>query len=304
MRKSLFLVISLSILVNGIYAGGSSKDTYIPDTDSIISKNNEPEKEKDYVNLLLFKVNKGKGYKKQPFEMEDSYALLQKRVTFFSFNVGFVSNDINNYWLEPLAIVDNVYNRNFSTHISAGHFIGNNLALGIKFGYKYSDMRMRVNADILDLVIGAKSYETNNLSKSYSGAFALKNYIPLDASQRLFLVSETNLTYSNTHGLSRNIYDNGVKIHKVLRESNTIGLGISPGFMYFMSRGFAFEFALNPVLVYWEKSTYVNNEVEKGSATNYGLSFKFMPFNIQFGFAYYFGLDYVKHGEWISRKNR
>ena len=70
--------------------------------------------------------------------------------------------------------------------------------------------------------------------------------------------------------------------------------------MYFMTRGFAFEFAMNPVVAYWEKTKLVNNEVDKGSMTSYGLSFKFMPFNIQFGFAYYFGLDYFKNREYVN----
>ncbi len=271
--------------------------------DSDIDKKQKKE-EKDYVNLLLFKVNKGKGYRTQAFENKNNYALLEKRVSYFSFNLGFKSNDIDNWWLDPIAIVDYVYNRNLSTYVSVGHFIGNNIAVGAKFGYSFSDVRLRMSADILDIIISAKTYETNNISRSYTGSFFLKNYIPLDAAQRFFLVSETSLQYSNTNSLSRNLFDEGVKIHKTLREKHSIGVGISPGFMYFMTRGFAFEFAMNPVIAYWERVKTVNNEVEKGSTLNYGLNFKFMPFNIQFGFAYYFGLDYLKNREHVANLKR
>ena len=268
--------------------------------DSEIVETKRKKEEKDYVNLLLFKVNKGKGYRTQAFENKNNYALLEKRVSYFSFNLGFKSNDIDNWWLDPIAIVDRVYNRNLSTYVSVGHFVGNNIALGAKFGYSFSDVRLRMSADILDIIISAKTYETNNISRSYTGSFFLKNYIPLDAAQRFFLVSETSLQYSNTNSLSRNLFDEGVKVHKSLRKKHSVGVGISPGFMYFMTRGFAFEFAMNPVIAYWERVKTVNNEVEKGTTLNYGLNFKFMPFNIQFGFAYYFGLDYLKNREHVA----
>ncbi|HIS33960.1 MAG TPA: hypothetical protein IAA79_03455 [Candidatus Avirikenella pullistercoris] len=255
---------------------------------------------KDYVNFLFLKVNRNKGYGKQAFESEDRYALLEKRVTYFSFRIGFSSNDIDDMLLEPLATIDDVYRRNFSAAVSAGHLVANNVAVGLKFGYTFNDTRLKLDADILDIVIGAKSYETNNVSSAYTGAVVLRNYLPLDAAQRFFIVSETSLLFTYTNALSRNVYDNGTEIHKIKKDKLGVGLGISPGFMYFMTRGFAFEFAMNPVVAYWEKTKLVNNEVDKGSMTSYGLSFKFMPFNIQFGFAYYFGLDYFKNREYVN----
>jgi hypothetical protein len=260
---------------------------------------------KDFRNFLFLKLNKNKGYKEQAFENENAYALLEKQVSYVSFNVGFKSYDVDNYWLDPVAIVDDVYNRNFSANISLGYLVKNNLAVGIKAGYEFSDARLRVNADLFDLLFSAKIYETNNVSTTFSGSVVLKNFIPLDRAHRLFLVNETGLIYSKTNSLAKNIFDSGTKINKIYREKMTIGIGLSPGFMYFMTKGFAFEFALNPVIAYYEKVEITNNQVEEGSVSNYGLSFKFMPLNIQFGFAYYFGLDYYKNKKHVdSYSNR
>ncbi|GHT23992.1 hypothetical protein FACS189430_08170 [Bacteroidia bacterium] len=259
---------------------------------------------KDYRKLLMLKVNKGKGYGKQAFELEDTYALLEKGVSHISFNVGFQSNDIDDYWFEPLAVVDEIYRRNASGSLAAGYFFANNMSVGVKGSYAFSDTRVRVTADLFDLLFNAQTYETNNVSSSYSVAGALKNYVPLNRSHRLFIVNETNLSFSHSHSLAKNIYDNGVKINKIEKEKISIGLGISPGFMYFMTKGLAFDFSLNPVLIYFEKTDITNNQTDKGKVNNYGLSFKFMPLNVQFGFSYYFGLDYFKNKEHIDSEGR
>lgn len=256
--------------------------------------------ENDYRKILFLKLNKNKGYRTQDFEDQNKYALLEKGVSYFSFNLGFKDNTLDNLWLEPIATIDNMYNRNFNISLSAGYFIRNNLAIGFKAGYSFQDIRIALNADILDIVISAKSYETNNASTTFSGSFLIKNFIPIDRAHRLFLINETGLVYSNTQSLSKNIYDTGNKVHKIEKDKNTFGIGISPGFMYFMTKGFAFEFSMNPVIAYFEKTNITNNLVEKGNNTSYGLNMKFLPFNIQFGFAYYFGLDYLKNRAYIA----
>jgi hypothetical protein len=259
---------------------------------------------KNYRKVLMLKMNKGKGYGKQAFELENTYALLEKGVSYISFNVGFQSNDIDDYWLEPLAVVDDIYRRNASGSLAVGYFTKNNMSVGVKGSYAFSDTRVKVTADLFDLLFNAQTYETNNVSSTYSVAGALKNYVPLNWSHRLFIVNETNLSFSHSHSLAKNIYDNGVKINKIEKDKFSVGLGISPGFMYFMTKGLAFDFSLNPVLIYFEKTDIINNQTDSGKVNNYGLSFKFMPLNVQFGFSYYFGLDYFKNKEHIDTEGR
>ncbi|MDR1667188.1 MAG: hypothetical protein LBS03_05805 [Bacteroidales bacterium] len=250
---------------------------------------------KGYRNILFLKVNKGKGYRKQAFEMEDAYALMERGVSYISFHLGYRGNDIDNYWLEPVAIVDEVYNRNFSASLSLGYIVKNNLSLGIKGSYAFADTRLILEADLFDLLFNAQTYETNSVSSSFSVAGVIKNFVPLGRAHRMFLVNETNLSFAHSQSLMKNIYDKGAKINKIEKTKNAIGLGISPGFMYFMTKGLSFDFSLNPVIAYFEQTDITNNQTEKGKNRNYGLSFKFMPLNIQFGFSYYFGLDYYKN---------
>jgi hypothetical protein len=290
--KKILMLLSLAGLMFPALANGDESSSCVADSTA-----------KDYRNVLFLKVNKGKGYKKQAFEMDDAYALLEPGVSYFSFNVGFRSNDIDDYWFEPLAVVDEVYNRNFSISLALGYVVKKNMAIGIKGSYAFSDIRLTVDADLFDLLFNAQTYETNNASTSYSVAGVIKNYVPLDKAHRLFIVNETNLSFAHTHSLAKNIYDKGIKINKIEKEKIAVGLGISPGFMYFMTKGLAFDFSLNPVIAYFEKTDITNNQTDKGKVNNYGLSFKFMPLNIQFGFSYYFGLDYFKNKEHIDALN-
>lgn len=256
--------------------------------------------EREYRKILSVRFNKNKGYKnQQAFELP-KYSLLEKGVSYASFNLSFESLDVDNLWLEPIAIIDYSYYRNIGANISGGYMIKDNVALGAKFSYSFTDLRLEIDADILDILIGADSYATNNATTVFSGSFLVKNFIPIDRAQRLFIVSETNIGYANTHSLAKNYYGGDTEIHKVETQKNSFFLGLSPGFMYFMSRGFAFEFSLSPVVAYYTKTTKINNEVQDGSVSSYGLSFKFNPLNIQFGFSYFFGLNYLKNQEYVN----
>lgn len=220
--------------------------------------------EREYRKILSVRFNKNKGYKNlQAFEMP-KYSLLEKGVSYASFNLSFESLDIDNLWLEPIAIIDYSYYRNIGANISGGYMIKDNIALGAKFSYSFTDLRLEIDADILDILIGADSYATNNATTIFSGSFLVKNFIPIDRVHRLFLISETNIGYANTHSLAKNYYGGDTEIHKVETQKNSFFLGLSPGFMYFMSRGFAFEFSLSPVVAYYTKTTKINNEVQDG----------------------------------------
>lgn len=259
----------------------------------------------DYTKFLFFKHKKNKGYKlKQPFEDKEKYALLEKGVSFVNFSAGFKELDIYDYLAEPIAEIESLSRQNYTFQVSGGRFISNNVAIGAKFSYSFSELKMKVNADVLDLIIGASTYETNNVSNVYTGNVFVKNYIPLDKANRFFIVTESGITYAKTNALTKNIYDEGVKTTKVDMSRHTVGLGISPGFMFFLTKGLSFEFTVSPLLAYWNKTTTINNEVEKGSVNNYGLSFKVIPYNISFGFGYYFGLDYDKNRKYLKRINK
>lgn len=265
-----------------------------------VSKDTSLVTEQEYKKILYTKFKKGKGYSTPKSDRVIKYSLLEKYCSYAGFNVGFASYDVNNKWIEPIVRINDAYIKNFNFKVHGGYFIKDDVALGVSFNYGIYNTKFDVTADILDLLIGAKDYSTSNAGYNYRGAFQIKNFIPLNKSQRIFLTNVTSFWYGYNYYLGKNSYNNGEKETKSVQRTHSLGAGISPGIMYFMSRGFAFEFNFNPISIYYKDSYITNNEIENGSSRSYGLNFEFVPFNIELGFSYYFGLDYVKHAKMVE----
>ncbi|MDL2230425.1 hypothetical protein LJB87_01375 [Alistipes sp. OttesenSCG-928-L06] len=277
-----------------------------PETTARTNDTVQSDPDRDYNRFLFLKVNKGKGYRKQGFEQPSNYTLLEKGVGYFSFDLGFRGNDADNQWLEPIGVLDELYHRNVTVNLSGGYFVKNNMAAGVKVAYEYAETKLGIkDADLLSIIIDAKNYETNNAKSTWKVGGTLKNFLPLDYGHRFFLTNETAINLYYTTGLAKNYYDGDFKINKIEKEQYGVSMGITPGIMYFMTEGFAFEFSMSPVLAYYEHTKFTNNQSERGSNSSYGLNFKFLPLNLQFGFSYYFGLDYHRNREHVrNRYNR
>lgn len=289
--KLLPILLALCSLPMGVYA--TEEVATNSDTTVVMTA-------KDYNTFLSAKFKKGKGYSTPKNDREVKYALLEKYCSYASFNIGFASYNIDNKWIEPIVKVNDAYVQNFNFKVQGGYFIDDNVSVGLYFNYGIYDTKFNVSSDILELLINSKDYNTSNAGFNYRAAAIVKNYIPLNKGQRIFLTNVTSLWYGYSYYLGRNIYNNGEKITKSTQKTQNVGIGISPGLMYFMSRGFAFEFNFNPISVYYKHAEILNDETEGGSSSSYGLNFEFVPFNIELGFSYYFGLDYVKHAKMID----
>lgn len=255
-----------------------------------------------YRKVLGVKFKKNVDYKAKinSFEDQDNYALLEPGVSFVSFNLGLASFKLDNKWIEPLVKIDDTYYTQLFVKASGGYFVANNTAVALKVSYGFWDNRIKLTSDVLSLLINAKTYETNNVGTDVAVQAVVRNYIPIGFEQRFFLMTETALGYKYSESLQRNIYDEGARLSKVETKSHSALLGISPGVSYFMTKGFAFEFMLSPIQIYYQHAQSINNETQTGSTNSYGLTFAFTPLNIQLGLTYYFGLDYRKNHEHLS----
>lgn len=255
-----------------------------------------------YRKVLGVKFKKNVDYKTKihSFEDQDNYALLEPGVSFVSFNLGLASFKLDNKWIEPLVKIDDTYYTQLFAKASGGYFIANNTAVALKVSYGFWDNRIKLTSDVLSLLINAKTYETNNVGTDVAVQAVVRNYIPIGFEQRFFLMTETALGYKYSESLQRNIYDEGARLSKVETRSHSALLGISPGVSYFMTKGFAFEFMLSPIQIYYQHSQAINNETQTGATNSYGLTFAFTPLNIQLGLTYYFGLNYRKNHEHLS----
>ncbi len=211
-----------------------------------------------------------------------------KGMSNISFRVGLEGGRKSNDVL--LSILDIEESNTFETDLAlgGGWFIADNVALNGRISYSFSDKRNTVEAKILELVLDASKYNTNTVSSSFSTAVGVKNYIPVGYSKRFFLFNESNVCYIHTEELTRDVYNDGDKIRKIQRVENSFNIGLAPGFMYFLTKGFAFEFSMNPIMLSLTHEDILTDETVEGENLSYSLDFKLNPFNIYFGFSYFF----------------
>ncbi len=218
-------------------------------------------------------------------------AFLSKGVSSFGFRVGFQKKEVENDMLLTFVDIEQIKNTGADISLHGSWFIADNVAWGAKLTYGFTDQRYTVSSKVFNLLLDATKYNSNIASTSLCIGTGVKNYVPFGASNRFFVYNETNITYAYISSLTRDVYDDGKDVKKMMKTTHEISLGLSPGVMYFLKDGFAFEFALNPVMIYYTRSFITKNETINGSASDLALDFKFNLFKIYFGFAYYFGLS-------------
>ena len=89
-------------------------------------------------------------------------------------------------------------------------------------------------------------------------------------------------------------------LHKVYQQSDKGGVKLSLGVSYFVAKGFAMEFKVSPVAVYYQNNRVLNNETLRGRFAGGGFNTLFNPIDMQFGLSYFFGLDYEKNAKHLS----
>lgn len=232
------------------------------------------------------------------YENPQNWALLGKGAYFVGASGNFTNVTLANMLIEPLFDVHNLYSMGVDVQLIGGYFLDDNLAVGLYGGYKMSELKIDVSSDLLQLLVNAKNYQTNNITTGYNlGAF-MRNYMPVEYKQRIFLVTETSLYFSQSQSLQRNVYDRGAMLSKVWQDTWMLGIRASFGVQYFVYPGFSLDFMISPVAVYYTENRVLNNEVLAGKFSGGQVGTLLMPLDLRFGFSYTFGLDYRKNNRY------
>lgn len=234
------------------------------------------------------------------FEAVENYALMRKGAYYVSMYANFTNLNMTNMLVEPLFEVHNIYTKNASIQAAFGYMVKKNLAVGIYGEYKLSDLRVKVSSDMLQLLIGSKTYETNNMSTGFTIGTFMKNFLPLEYSNKVFLINETSLFYGYSQSLQRNVYNDGAMVSKVFQKTHTAGIRMAVGVQYFLTRGLTMEFNIAPVAAFYTWNEVTNNETLNGKFSGGAINTILAPIDLKFGLTYIFGLDYKAHGKYVS----
>ena len=161
--------------------------------------------------------------------------------------------------------------------------IRDNMAIGVKFIYSRSLLRIDSGSIKLgsDIDLGVDFY--NALQHNYSGAFIWRQYIPLGQNKRFALFNETSLTLGG--GQSRFAADSPIR--GTYETNFSASIGISPGLVAFATNNVAFEVNVGVMGLSYTRTRQVHNQVTVGKRTSSLMNFKVNILSIGLGISIY-----------------
>lgn len=191
---------------------------------------------------------------------------------------------------EFLSLITGVEGTLSTVNISpaALYFIGNNTAVGARFGYSYTSMDMDGASVSLD---SDNSFDFSNRymkNQSYSGSIVLRNYLPLFGSRVFAMFNEVRL--GGTKGQGKSYQMDGDEKNGTFTDSYALKIGLNPGLVAFLTNDFAFEVSLNVLELNYSYSKQTKNQVYTSSLSHFGTTFKPNLLSLNFALMYYFPL--------------
>lgn len=169
---------------------------------------------------------------------------------------------------------------------AAFYFIGKNTAVGTRFGYSYTSM----NLDGASISLGTDDeFDLSNhyvKSQSYSGQFAVRNYVPLFGSRVFGMFNEIRIGGSRGQGKSFQ-YDGNEK-NGTFSESYALTIGIVPGLTMFLTNNLSFEVSISVLECNYSYTKQTKNQVYTSSLSHFGTTFKPNLLGVGFSIMYYF----------------
>lgn len=189
------------------------------------------------------------------------------------------------------AIVDvNMLNnsQNFNVNVvpSLGFFVKDNFAVGATLNYGYSRSTLRRETPVVGLPF---SYISNNQNTSNGfgiGGFA-RYYFDLSDKFSFFLNGGLNYTYSIQENITtENNPSDGNPGTPISRTNllNTANIGVSPGFVFFVTPKFGIQTSIGSVYYQFTNSHSKQAPTYTSNMANYGFNFNLTSF--------YFGINF------------
>ena len=169
---------------------------------------------------------------------------------------------------------------------AAFYFIGKNTAVGARLGYSYTSMNL--NGASISLGTDNEFDLSNHYvkSQSYSGQFAVRNYVPLFGSRVFGMFNEIRIGGSRGQGKSFQ-YDGNEK-NGTFSESYALTIGIVPGLTMFLTNNLSFEVSISVLECNYSYTKQTKNQVYTSSLSHFGTTFKPNLLGVGFSIMYYF----------------
>jgi len=210
---------------------------------------------------------------------DSDFGSLKEGTRFLGMSVALKSNESEN----PSSIFQNIESTDQQTHkINAygGYFIRDTWAVGGSLDYSFSEKSSGFTGD-------SDKSRVETISRSTSMGVFMRNYLPIDSSGRFSLYVESSLDIGYGKEIVQTTLEND--IDRKITRTYLVDLGVTPGIMAFIDKGFSVEASVNIMGLTSKWGEYSFNEGERtGDSSSVELDFTVKLLTLFIGVTYYF----------------
>lgn len=205
----------------------------------------------------------------------------------FSYNTMDLGKLENDPGYSLLSFVTGINGEMYSFGIApnVSYFIRDNLAVGLRFDYKRSQIDLgNVGLSLGDMLsLGISDY--HYLSHNFGGALTCRYYIPFGESKRFAMFAEGRLTGGYGQSVVYKL-DQGDKFG-TYQNSMNFSLDVVPGLSAFMTNNVALEVSIGVLGLKYKRVEQITNQVETSVMESSGANFKLDLFSVSMGISIY-----------------
>lgn len=186
-----------------------------------------------------------------------------------------------------LSLVTGIKGEMYSFGIApnVSYFILDNLAVGLRFDYKRSQIDLGNVGLSLGDMLSLNMSDYHYLSHNFGGALTCRYYIPFGNSKRFAMFAEGRLTGGYGQSIIYRL-DQGDKFG-TYQDSMNFSLDVVPGLSAFMTNNVALEVSIGVLGLKYKRVEQVTNQVETSVMSSSGANFKLDLFSVSMGISVY-----------------
>lgn len=165
------------------------------------------------------------------------------------------------------------------------YFIADNLSLGLRFDYDYSALDLGSADMSVGELVSFNLQDIGYTKQAYTGALALRNYIPIADSKRFAMFAELRASGGYAQSESFQMQDGGK--FGTYQDIYKFSVGLVPGLTCFVTNEIAVEASVGVLGYDFQRIVQATNQVEVSQMVKKSANFKVNLLSINMGMSFY-----------------
>lgn len=206
-------------------------------------------------------------------------------VSYSSYALGNAENDAGYKMLFSLlsGVEGNMESFGLAPFLS--YFIADNLSVGLRFDYDYSSLDLGSAGMSVGDLVSFNLQDIGYTKQAYTGAVALRNYIPIADSKRFAMFAELRASGGYAQSESFEMKDGGK--FGTYQDIYKFSIGLVPGLTCFVTNEIAIEASVGVLGYDFQRIVQTTNQVDVSQMVKKGANFKVNLLSINLGMSFY-----------------